>query len=208
MMGISMKTHNIVPLSVLMVLQLTAVSLVNRSAFDLSFLDILKDTGGAMLAIGAVSGWLSYLFPADLKSVLVFWRWQNVLPGHRFIQLSEKDGRIDNVTLKARVSEYEALKLNNSEQNSYWYNEFYRPSNKQDEVASTHRSYLLYRDAAAVSLISVLILITGKLLFRELLMGISFEPFGVFAVAVMGFIVAARNAGQRLVTTAVAVSLC
>lgn len=135
MMGISMKTHNIVPLSVLMVLQLTAVSLVNRSAFDLSFLDILKDTGGAMLAIGAVSGWLSYLLPADLKSVLVFWRWQNVLPGHRFIQLSEKDGRIDNVTLKARVSEYEALKLNNSEQNSYWYNEFYRPSNKQDEVA-------------------------------------------------------------------------
>lgn len=121
---------------------------------------------------------------------------------------TEKDGRIDNVTLKARVSEYEALKLNNSEQNSYWYNEFYRPSNKQDEVASTHRSYLLYRDAAAVSLISVLILITGKLLFRELLMGISFESFGVFAVAVMGFIVAARNAGQRLVTTAVAVSLC
>lgn len=39
-------------------------------------------------------------------------------------------------------------------------------------------------------------------------MGISFESFGVFAAAVMGFIVAARNAGQRLVTTAVAVSLC
>ncbi len=46
MMGISMKTHNIVPLSVLMVLQLTVVSVVNQSAFDISLLDILKDTGG------------------------------------------------------------------------------------------------------------------------------------------------------------------
>ncbi|WP_257971927.1 hypothetical protein [Vibrio parahaemolyticus] len=105
-----MKTHNIVPLSVLMVLQLTVVSVVNQSAFDISLLDILKDTGGAMLAIGAVSGWLSHLIPAELKSVLVFWRWRNVLPGHRFIQLSERDTRIDIDQLKLRVVDYESLK--------------------------------------------------------------------------------------------------
>lgn len=207
MMGISMKTHNIVPLSVFMVLQLTVVSVVNQSASDISLLDILKDAGGAMLAIGAVSGWLSHLIPAELKSVLVFWRWRNVLPGHRFIQLSEKDRRIDNVILKARVPEYEALKLNNSEQNSYWYKEFYRPSNKQEEVASTHRSYLLYRDAVAVSFVSMFSLLVAKQVLSEQLLEVSYQALWVFVVAIAGFSIAARNAGQRLVTTAIAVSL-
>ncbi|MEZ8195976.1 hypothetical protein [Vibrio cortegadensis] len=162
-----MKANNIVPLSVLMVLQFTLISLVNQSAFDISYADILKDTGGAMLVIGAISGWLSHLMPAELKSILVFWRWNNVLPGHRFIQLSEKDRRIDTVILKARVSEFDLLKQNNSEQNSYWYKEFYRPSNKQDEVASTHRAYLLYRDAAAVSFVSALALLVAKQFLSE-----------------------------------------
>lgn len=207
MLGMSLKANNIVPLSVLMVLQLTAVSVVNKNEFELSFLDIIKETGGPMLVIGVIAGWLSHLLPAELKSVLVFWRWRNVLPGHRFIQLSEKDRRIDNVTLKARVPKYDALKLNKSQQNSYWYKEFYRPSNKQDEVASTHRSYLLYRDAAAVSFVSVFALLVAKQLFSEHLLEVSYQSLWVFVVAIAGFSIAARNAGQRLVTTAIAVSL-
>lgn len=207
MVGISMKANNIVPLSVLMVLQFAVVSLINQSALDISFVDLLKDTGGAMLAIGVVSGWLSYLIPADVKSVLVFWRWNNVLPGHRFIQLSEKDRRIDTVRLKARVPEFDLLKQNNSEQNSYWYKEFYRPSRKQEEVASTHRAYLLYRDAAAVSFVSVLALLVAKQFMGEYLSEVSYQSLWVFALAITGFIVAARNAGHRLVTTAIAVSL-
>lgn len=207
MLGISMKDNNIVPLSVLMVLQFTLISLVNQSAFDISYADILKDTGGAMLVIGAISGWLSHLMPAELKSILVFWRWNNVLPGHRFIHLSEKDRRIDTVILKARVSEFDLLKQNNSEQNSYWYKEFYRPSNKQDEVASTHRAYLLYRDAAAVSFVSALALLVAKQFLSEYLSEVSYQSLWVFALAITGFSIAARNAGNRLVTTAIAVSL-
>ncbi|WP_232471694.1 MULTISPECIES: hypothetical protein [Vibrio] len=202
-----MKTNNIIPLSVLMVLQLTVISLVNQSAFDISYVDILKDTSGAMLAIGAVSGWLSHLMPPDLKSVLVFWRWNNVLPGHRFIQLSEKDRRIDTALLKARVSEFELLKQNNREQNSYWYKEFYRPSNKQDEVASTHRAYLLYRDAAAVSFVSAFALLAAKQFLGEYFSEVSYQSLWVFTFAIIGFSIAAKNAGNRLVTTAIAVSL-
>ncbi len=207
MVGISMKANNIVPLSVLMVLQFTVISLVNQSSFDISYVNILKDTGGAMLAIGAISGWLSHLMPAGVKSVLVFWRWSNVLPGHRFIQLSEKDRRIDTVILKARVSEYDLLKQNNSEQNSHWYKEFYRPSNKQDEVASTHRAYLLYRDAAAVSFVSAFALLVAKQFLGEYLSEVSYQSLWVFALAITGFSIAARNAGNRLVTTAIAISL-
>ncbi|MGF1711484.1 hypothetical protein L4C37_13040 [Vibrio kagoshimensis] len=202
-----MKANNIVPLSVLMVLQFTVISLVNQSSFDISYVNILKDTGGAMLAIGAISGWLSHLIPAEVKSVLVFWRWSNVLPGHRFIQLSEKDRRIDTVLLKACVSEYDLLKQNNSEQNSHWYKEFYRPSNKQDEVASTHRAYLLYRDAAAVSFVSAFALLVAKQFLGEYLLEVSYQSLWVFVVAIAGFSIAARNAGNRLVTTAVAISL-
>ena len=207
MMGISMKANNIVPLSVLMVLQFAVVSLVNQSAFDISYVEMLKDTSGAMLAIGAVSGWLSHLMPPDLKNVLVFWRWNNVLPGHRFIQLSERDRRIDTALLKARVSEFELLKQNNSEQNSYWYKEFYRPSNKQDEVASTHRAYLLYRDAAAVSCVSAFALLVAKQFLGEYFSEVSYQSLWVFALAIIGFSIAAKNAGNRLVTTAVAINL-
>ncbi|MEF1337370.1 hypothetical protein [Vibrio rotiferianus] len=202
-----MKANNIVPLSVLMVVQFSVVSLVNQSAFDISYIDILKDTSGAMLAIGAVSGWLSHLMPTDLKNVLVFWRWNNVLPGHRFIQLSERERRIDTALLKARVYEFELLKQNNSKQNSYWYKEFYRPSNKQDEVASTHRAYLLYRDAAAVSFVSALAFLVAKQLLGEYVSELSYQSLWVFALAIVGFSIAARNAGNRLVTTAVAISL-
>ncbi|CAH1548954.1 conserved hypothetical protein [Vibrio rotiferianus] len=207
MMGISMKANKIVPLSVLMVVQFSVVSLVNQSAFDISYIDILKDTSGAMLAIGAISGWLSHLMSPELKSVLVFWRWNNVLPGHRFIQLSERDRRIDTALLEARVSEFELLKQNNSEQNSYWYKEFYRPSNKQDEVVSTHGAYLLYRDAAAVSFVSAFALLVAKQLLGEYFSEISYQSLWVFALAIVGFSIAARNAGNRLVTTAVAISL-
>ncbi|WMN89093.1 hypothetical protein NI382_21535 [Vibrio parahaemolyticus] len=207
MMGISMKTHNIVPLSVLMVLQLTVVSVVNQSAFDITLLDILKDTGGAMLAIGAVSGWLSHLIPAELKSVLVFWRWRNVLPGHRFIQLSERDTRIDIDQLKLRVVDYESLKSDQNAQNSYWYREFYRPVTNHAEIASTHSSYLLYRDAAAISFVSMFALLVAKQVFSEPLLEVSYQALWVFVVAIAGFSIAARNAGQRLVTTTIAVSL-
>lgn len=205
--GISLKTNNIVQLSVLIVLQLLMVSVVNQSTFNLSLFDILKDTGGVMLTVCVLSGWVSYLIPADLKSIFVFWRWRNVLPGHRFIQLAEKDKRIDTALLKARVTDYESLKLNNNEQNSYWYKEFYQPVNRQDEVASTHKFYLLYRDATAVSLVSALALIIAKQASDEQFLAVSYQSLWVFVVSVTGLSIAAKNAGQRMVTTAVAVSL-
>ena len=76
---------------------------------DTSFWDIVKDTGGSMVAIGTIAGLLSHLISAEYKSMLVFWRWRNVLPGHRFIQLAEKDMRIDSKIFKARIPEYDAL---------------------------------------------------------------------------------------------------
>lgn len=207
MAGLSLKAKNIAPLSVLVVFQLIAISVVNHQTFDTSLLDILKDTGGAMLVISVLAGWLSHLIPADLKNALVFLRWRNVLPGHRFIQLAEKDTRIDIDLFKTRVADYESLKSDNKNQNSYWYREFYRPVTNQDEVASTHRAYLLYRDSAAVSFVSAFALLVAKQFLAEYLSEVSYQSLWVFVVAIAGFSIAARNAGNRLVTTAIAVSL-
>lgn len=205
--GVSLKTANVVPLSVLVVLQLIAVVMVNRSAFELSFLDVLKDTGGVMLAVSVLSGWLSHLVPPEVKSVFVFWRVTNVLPGHRFIQLAQKGRRINCERLKERIDHYDTLRHNHDEQNSYWYHVFYRPVTNEKEVATTHKSYLLYRDATSVSFVMLTVMLSGKLFTYQLLAGISAHSLLVFVFSIPGFAIAARNAGNRMVTTAVAIGL-
>ena len=204
--GISLKAQNILPLTTLTAIQFLAVLLVNNKSLNVDQLASLQESGGVMLTIGALAGWLSYLLPADLKNALVFLRWKNALPGHRFLQLAENDTRIDVQALRAKVVNYDSLVSDHKAQNSYWYREFYRPVANQDEVASTHKSYLLYRDAAAVSLLCAVIFVLAKLLLAEFMAGIGVGSILVFGAAVLGFIAAAGNLGRRLVTTAVAVS--
>lgn len=204
--GISLKAQNILPLTTLTAIQLLAVLLLNHKFVDIDQLTSIQESGGAMLTIGALAGWLSYLLPADLKNALVFLRWKNALPGHRFLQLAESDTRIDAEALRTKVVNYESLISDHKAQNSYWYREFYRPVANQDEVASTHKSYLLYRDAAAVSLLCAMIFILAKLLLSQLMTSIGLSSVWVFVIGVIGFSVAAGNSGRRLVTTAVAIS--
>ncbi|ABC31708.1 conserved hypothetical protein [Hahella chejuensis KCTC 2396] len=208
MTSISLKAQNIVPLSLLVAVQLLAVYSLNYPVLDLNLLDFLKETSGVMLVIGVLAGWLSYLLPADLKNSLVFLRWKNVLPGHRFIQLCEDDARIDVEKLKARVPSFEELRSDHDAQNSYWYREFYRPLANQSEVASVHKAYLLYRDAAAVSLIMVALFSTAKLVLEPKLSDIAFYSIWIFCCTALGCVVAGSNAGRRLVTTGVAINLC
>jgi hypothetical protein len=208
MTGISLKAQNIVPLSLLVAIQLLAVYCLSYQVFNLDSLGILQETSGAMLAIGVLAGWLSYLLPADVKNSLVFLRWKNALPGHRFIQLSENDARIDTDDLRARVSEYDELSSDHKAQNSYWYREFYRPLINQSEILSIHKSYLLYRDAAAVSLIMAVLFTVVKLVLGPILSAVTFHSGWVFLVTLMGCILAGSNSGRRLVTTVVAIGLC
>ena len=207
MSGLSLKTQNIPALAALTALQLVAVALLNRMPFNTGQLAPLQDAGRAMLAIGVVAVWLSHLLPADGKNALVFFRLKNALPGHRFIRFAENDPRVDGQVLKARITDYQSILSDPKAQNSCWYREFYRPVADHEEVASAHKSYLLYRDAAAVSLFSGLIFLLGKLLSVQWMLGINLGSIWIFAAAAAGFLIAAGNAGRRLVTTAVAVSL-
>jgi len=127
------------------------------------------------------------------------------LPGHRFIQLAEKDSRIDNAALKTAVADYEFLKTDHETQNGYWYRKIYKPLSDQKDIASTHKSYLLYRDAVAISFLSAMIFIMAKVLMPNIMFDINFSSIFVFVVGGVGFIVAANNVGNRLVTTSIAV---
>ncbi|WP_445354268.1 hypothetical protein ACJJI5_12965 [Microbulbifer sp. EKSA008] len=207
MAGLSPKTQNTAPLALLVLLQLLVVYCLNTASFDINLLTSIKEAGGVMLAIGVLASWLSYLLPTGLKNTLVFLRLRNVLPGHRFIQLVEADPRIDAQLLKEKVPDCESLSSDHKGQNSYWYREFYRPVADQHEVASTHKSYLLYRDAATVSLLCAAIFVLAKLLLTESMSAFELTSGTVFPLAALGFALAAGNAGRRLVTTAVAISM-
>ncbi|WP_444922170.1 hypothetical protein ACJJID_07545 [Microbulbifer sp. CnH-101-G] len=207
MASLSLKTQNSAPLALLVLLQLLAVHCLNSASFDINLLTSIQKAGGVMLAVGALAGWLSYLLPVSLKNTLVFLRLRDVLPGHRFIQLSEADPRIDTQLLKEKVPGYEPLSSDHKGQNSYWYREFYRPVADQHEVTSTHKSYLLYRDAATVSLLCAAIFVLAKLLLTESMSAFELGSGAVFPLAALGFALAAGNAGRRLVTTTVAISM-
>lgn len=204
---ISLKAQNLASLSALALLQLLAGYFVTQGKIDLSQFKSLASTGGAALALSVVTAWFSYLLPTDIKNSLVFLRLKCALPGHRFLKLSRADSRIDFELLKHRVADFDALDNNPLRQNQYWYKEIYRPIANELEVASVHKSYLLYRDAAAISLICIIILGCTQILFPSITAAIDEKGLIISALFFIGFIVAANSTGRRFVTTSVAIYL-
>lgn len=207
MAAISLKTQNLVPLSALALLQLLAAYFVTQGTINLSQLNSLASTGGATLALSVITAWFSYLLPTDIKNSLVFLRLKGALPGHRFIELSRADSRIDFELLKRRVPNFEALWEDSIQQNQYWYREIYRPVVNELEVASVHKAYLLYRDATAISLICLVILGFSQLLIPIVPTVINLKGMATLALFLLGFGIAANVTGRRFVTTSVAIHL-
>jgi len=205
--AISLKTQNLVPLSALALLQLLAAYFITQGTINLSQINSLASTGGATLALSVVTAWFSSLLPTDIKNSLVFLRFKCALPGHRFIELSKADSRIDFELLKSRIADFGELNNNPLRQNQYWYKEIYRPIVNELEVASVHKAYLLYRDATAISLISIIILGAAQFLLPSISGAINQKGLIGLALFFIGFAVAANSTGKRFVTTSVAIYL-
>lgn len=205
-MVISLKAQNAAPLVVLVLVQAYLVLFLASGSFDIGGLLSKVETASTILVINIVLVWISYLLPADIKNGLVFCRYKNALPGHRFISLMKADPRINVHQIQAK---YDLNDLVNDEkaQNSYWYRVFYKPNSSSIEILSAHRAYLLYRDACAVS---VILFVAYCLLawFLPVYIDHTAIQYGlVFIIFALGFCVAAQNAGKRMVTTAVAMSI-
>ncbi len=92
------------------------------------------------------------------KTRLVFWRWQNPLPGCRaFSELMGTDPRIAIEVLKTKCGR---LPEDPKEQNALWY-QLYKKHTASVTVIEAHRAYLLTRDMTALSAVFAVLFSIG-----------------------------------------------
>ena len=143
---------------------------------------------------------LSAVVPQNIKAMLVYWKLKNPLPGSEaFTRYAPADPRIDMVALKKNVG---AWRTEPAEQNSLWY-KLYRKVGSETAVAEAHKSFLLFRDMAVVSL-----LLSGFVPLGFWLTNIEHNActfsFLLFAVQYVCTALAARHSGVRFVTNVLA----
>lgn len=152
----------------------------------------------SIATIAALFG--AFLIPSDVKAMLVFTRFRNVLPGHRaFSNYARHDPRLSVEALEARIG---PLPIDPSEQNRLWYS-LLKKYEKDPGVADAHQMFLLLRDTSALTFL----LCVGLLVVMGLKVIGPSEALRAMAFAggqLIISIVAARNTGGRLVTNVLA----
>ncbi len=138
---------------------------------------------------------LSGVLGETMKARLVFWRWQNPLPGCRaFSALVHSDPRIDVKILAAKQGKFPRSP---SAQNSLWY-KLYREHKTKPMVWSSHQVYLLTRDLTAIAACFAILFSAGAALAL-----VSFKTWmGYSVILIVQYVIiasAARNYGNRFV---------
>lgn len=192
---------------------LAAILLVNFALFfgllatnAIIFSDMLATTkewrslvpaGLAVLVAGVLGDQLS----PNTKARLVFWRWNNPLPAREaFSRLGPEDARCDMEALAKLTGPFPTEER---AQNQAWF-KLYQTVKNDPAVLDVHRSFLLFRDASAMSAL-ITIPLTGVALWMvdpkssALLLG------GILVAEYLLFRRAAFTAGCRFVTTVLAI---
>lgn len=159
-------------------------------------------SGSTLLATAAAA--LVDALPGDYwKSVLVFWRWRDPLPGTRAFQRAnlERDQRISVPGLLAQVGG--KFPRSPQDQNSTWYR-LYKTVQSEPEVAGTHFEYLLFRDltwfTTVIGTVALLSITVNPGRWQELL------AFAAIATSLYVLLSrAATSRGERFVRTVLAV---
>jgi hypothetical protein len=141
------------------------------------------------------------LVPHNVKAMLVYWKLKNVLPGHEaFTRYGPADPRVDMLALRKNVG---AFPTEPAQQNAFWY-KLYRRVESEIPVADAHKMYLLWRDAAALSLP---LAIASPLLLRwnGASTNASWIACAIFTVQYFLTAVAARHSGARFVCNVLAI---
>ncbi|AOB29922.1 hypothetical protein AKI39_03290 [Bordetella sp. H567] len=136
----------------------------------------------------------------NLKAVLVFWKVENALPGHAaFTTHGPSDPRIDMSALQRHVGK---LPVDPKEQNATWYR-LYKRVESDTRVVGAHKSYLLWRDAASLSLL-LSIVVPFVLWCFDATSLIVKASLVLFAVQYILTALASRNSGNRFVCNVLA----
>jgi hypothetical protein len=91
---------------------------------------------------------LNGVFGDLAKARIVFWRWNDPLPGCRaFSTIIRSDPRVDVARLRKRLGHFPSK---TKEQNAAWYR-LYRAHAEKATILEAHQAYLLTRDLAAMA---------------------------------------------------------
>ena len=151
---------------------------------------------------------LSNLLPNVVKHPVVYFRIKNVLSAHRCKRICLKDARLDLSKLQEKWPKLFCENMEEKDQNAYWYTEIYRTVRNAPEVLQSHRSFLLFRDAAS----GLLILLIGLLVWSRIAEWVSLPSLGMWPMVLLAGVIlvlcqAARQSGDRMVANSVAAAL-
>jgi hypothetical protein len=166
---------------------------------DLELLKTATGRFGVAALVPVVVMLLNSLVPPETKSVWIFWRLREVLPGHR--AFSEYASRDPRVSIQALTLKLGVLPQAAAEQNRLWY-QLYKKAENQPAIAAAHRQYLLFRDLASLSLLLALVTSVPLIFIHSL-------EAGVWVVTILGLqyvasVIAARNHSIALITNVLA----
>lgn len=204
-----LKAQNARPLAAIYFGTLLLVAFVHWGVEETFAVSIqLGQQALVVTTITVFGGLLSNILPNYLKHSLVYWRFRNVLSGHRCRRICKKDPRLLPSDLERKWPMLFLRDMRESEQNSFWYREIYRPVRNDPEVVQAHRSFLLFRDSAT----GLSVLLLGLLLWKAVgevvsIPSLNIWSLGTLLAVVVVLCLAARQCGDRMVTNATAVAL-
>ena len=205
----SLKSENAVSLIAIYAGTFITLAAVQWGAQEAVALGAWLAKAGVAAAMTSFAGVVSNLLSNTAKHVIVFLRLRHVLPGHRCKMICKDDPRLRMHDLEQRWPELFAKDMEESDQNSYWYRYIYAPVQEARQVVQAHRSFLLYRDAAA----GLTILLVCFLVW--MIIGAGFLPiqypsiWTLLVLLAVNVVVgqAARQSGNRMVANAIAAHL-
>ena len=136
------------------------------------------------------------ILSSDFKYKLVFRKLSHPLPASRaFTEIAHQDPRIDPAKLRLLLSN--SLPQDTEEQNTTWYG-FYKKFSSKEQVFDAHKSFLLTRDLAALSFVSIPLSIASYLLWGAPLKGMVIH-LAFLSLALLLISIACQNYGNRFV---------
>ena len=151
---------------------------------------------------------ISNILPNKWKYFIVFFRFRNSLPGHRCKKLCESDPRLPMNDLKKRWPELFSQNMDESLQNSYWYQNIYLPVKNKPEIQQAHRDFLLYRDAISGLFIFLVFFLIWKIIsLMYSVPSLNLIVFIVLILTIFLLCLAGKQSGERMVVNAVAIQM-
>ncbi|MBL4857118.1 MAG: hypothetical protein JKX89_09435 [Idiomarina sp.] len=142
----------------------------------------------------------------SFKERLVHLKWHDPLPAGYADKLIHKDPRLHTDHLPEIVRPLLASDMSPKERNSYWYQYIYKPVRHLSAVSNTHKRYLLYRDATAGVFVVTIIVFLSDIICRmawalPIISPLAYVVSSIYLLLLLG---SAKNAGERMVTGAIA----